>query len=197
MLVLTVLCSFNRIDWITAEVFQTPSPTHRHKKEDSAMLTSSGIMMHVNYSGVHECLEVLTSFVLTEPFSLRFFSLSAIHVRSFAWVTTASSPVEGKQFVMWVNIVRKFAPFWLIEIMEALLSHGPKLTWATPSETLSSANESIWCCQQNESIPPPWHPSPKPSVPRGALFSFYPFLYSCSCSSSGRLSLIHANLINT
>lgn len=48
----------------------------------------------------------------------RFFcSFSVIHVCYFAWVTTASSPVEGKQFVMSANIVGKFTPFWVIEIM--------------------------------------------------------------------------------
>lgn len=76
--------------------------------------------MHVNYSSVHECFEVLKSFVLTEPMvcAERFFCrLSVIHGHYFAWVTTASSPVKGKQFVMSANIVGKFTPFWVIEIM--------------------------------------------------------------------------------
>lgn len=125
-----------------------------------------------------------------------FCSLSVIHVCYFAWLATTSSPVEGKQFVMSANILEKFTPFWLIEMMLALLSHVRKLTQATQSETLSSTNESIWCCQQNESIPHHHH-HPQPSVPGGALFSSYPFRYCCACSNSGRLSLIHANLINT
>lgn len=92
-----------------------------------------------------------------------FCSLSVIHVCYFAWLATTSSPVEGKQFVMSANILEKFTPFWLIEMMLALLSHVLKLTQAIQSETLSSTNESIWCCQQNESIPPP--PPPNPQSP--------------------------------
>lgn len=85
------------------------------------MLTSSGVMMHVNCSSVHECLEVLSSFMLTELMvcleSFFFCSLSLTHVRYYVWVSTPSSPVEGKQFVMSVNIVGKFTPFWVIEMM--------------------------------------------------------------------------------
>lgn len=84
------------------------------------MLTSSRIIMYVDYGSVQECLEVLTSFLLTEPMvyvERLFCSLSVIRVRCFAWVTTRSSPFQGKQFVMSANIVEKFTPFRVIEIM--------------------------------------------------------------------------------